>query len=259
MLLHPAIYENALRESNFYSTIDLSAVQGGEFIKIPDGVEYLVNGLLENFLSYVRGETDEPNLKIQIDRESVNKFFNEKINEIPQCETGMSEYDSSGNPVCKSAGKTNEQFLNEFLEKKNVTLLAEDSVDLSKVYNLKSEDISRVRGFAGIYKMALYGLIFLTFLFSALIIILFFDSLSSGIRTLGIDFFIGGISVLPATFLMPNILTNAMNSVNVGFVSNIAQQVAASLIFRVNIYAYISIAIGIVFLGISFVFSRVGK
>lgn len=258
-LLHPQIYESALKENNFYDTIDLSKIQGGEFIKLPNGVEFLVNGLLENFLSYMRGETEEPNLRIQIDTENLRNFFKERLNEIPECSGNETAYDESGNPKCKPSGKTTDEFLDEFLKNKNVTVFEQDSVDLSNVYNLQSEEVSRIRGFVKIFRFAFFGLMFFSAFLIVLIFVLSLDSIHSGIMTTGIDFFIAGISVLPAGFLIPKILTEKLGSVGLPIVADVAENVAVSLVSRMNFYAYVSIGIGAVLFALSFVFRKIGK
>ncbi|MBI4116893.1 hypothetical protein HY449_04065 [Candidatus Pacearchaeota archaeon] len=259
-LLHPQIYEDALKENDFYGAINLSEFQGGTFVKMPDGgMEFLVNGLLENLLSYLRGDAEELNLTLQIDRENLKNFFKDKINEIPECAANESEYDESGNPLCKAAGKTDEQFLDEFLEKKNVTVLDRENVDLSKVFNIQNESISRIRGFVKIYQLALYGLMFLFAFLTVLIFILSLDSVHSGARIIGIDFFIAGIFVLPATFLIPGILTKTINSVNLPIAADIAGQIVLGVISRINNYAYIAIGIGAVLFVLSFALGKIGK
>ncbi len=259
-LLYPQVYEDALKENNFYGAINLSEIQGTDFVKMPDGgMEFLVNNFLGNFLSYIRGDAEELSLKIQIDRENLRNFFKDKIGEIPECGENGSEYDESGNPICKSKEKTDEQFLDEFLEKKNVTVFEQESVDLSSIFSIQDESVSKIREFVKIFRLAFFGLIFLSAFLIALIFILSLDSISSGIRATGIGFFIAGISVLPATFLVPGVLTKTINSINLPIAADIAGQIVLGVISRINLYAYIAIGIGAALFVLSFALGKIGK
>ena len=258
-LLHPQVYENALKENNFYDTIDFSKVHGGEFIKMPNGVEFLVDNLLENFFAYIRGETEEPNLTIQIDGENLRDFFKERMNEFPECGANEDAYDAEGNPKCRPPGKTTDEFLDDFLKSKNVTILGRESVDLSNVYNLQDENISRIRGFVKLFRLAFFGLIFFSAFLTVLIFILSLDSISSGMRTTGINFFIAGISVIPAGILIPKFLTEKISSINLPIAAGIAEQVVLGVISRINFYAYVAMGIGAALFAMSFAFWKIGK
>ncbi len=259
-LLYPQVYENALGENNVYDSINITEIQGADFVKMPDGgTEFLINNLLGNFLSYIRGDAEELSLKIQIDRENLRNFFKDKIGEIPECGENESEYDESGNQICKSKEKTDEQFLDEFLEKKNATIFEQESIDLSSVFSIQNESVSKIREFVKIFRLAFFGLIFLSAFLIVLIFVLSLDSISSGIRTTGIGLFIAGISVLPATFLAPDVLTKAMSQINFPIVAEIAGNVVVSAVSRINLYAYIAMGIGAVLFVLSFALGKIGK
>src|SRR3989344_4714638 len=68
-LLYPEVYIESFEENNVYVYFDnlTSEIPGGELIILPEeGLKPVVDNSLINFLSYMRGDTEELELKLDL-------------------------------------------------------------------------------------------------------------------------------------------------------------------------------------------------
>jgi len=109
ILLYPGVYISAFENNDVYTEIEnlLSLNESqGEGALLPDvgdieitdlfanegGIEYVVNDLLSNFLAYIRSDTDELDLTIELNTEVLRQFFEEFVQDFPICEEGQDPY-----------------------------------------------------------------------------------------------------------------------------------------------------------------------
>ncbi len=119
--LYPQIYEKALSESGAYNSLNLTDVVGGSFIKIPStGVQGIVNTLLENTLSYMRGDSSNLNLTLEVDTQKLNDFFLKNVQDFRVCNPGEEPFNGT-EPVCRPADVNVSKYLDQVLQKKNFT------------------------------------------------------------------------------------------------------------------------------------------
>lgn len=256
-LLYPNIYLNVFEKNNVYDTIisdqNISAVS--PFIKIPkEGIRSLVEPLISNFLSYMRGSTDNVSLKVEIDSDAIRQFFEKSAKDFPVCSNGESSYDANGDPVCRPPEKNSTEFLYEVLEKKNVTIIQGGTVDLADVYGLKSEDLSKLRDNIATYRHVYYGILALSIFLILLAILISRNSLSSGFKWVGADLFIPGLFSLVVGFIGFDLIVKylPLQDIGSGLLERLAEDFIAGILSRIKIYGAIVLAAGIGFFAGSF-------
>jgi len=249
-LLYPQVYENVLADNGVYSLVNLSQIPGGSLISFPaGGVEALVNGLLENSLSYLRGDSKSLNLTVEVNSSEVNSIFLQGIESLPICRNESSLV-SGEIPSCRPADINNTEFLNKVLEKNNLTGIGSQQVNLALVFGIKQKDLAGVRSYIKSYEYSLYGLIILAL---ALSVLMFFIS-PSRTRWQGISFLISGIIVL----VFGNaLLSFALQSIPSGIpqaalISSVSKEIAGALSARIKGYSLTIGIIGIIAFAASF-------
>ncbi len=173
-LLYPKTYSTALEEAKVYEKIEESfdKVEGGFFIKIPpEGSKALFEDLLNRLFSYIRSDSDTLNLKVQVDKEKLRGFFIDSIEKLSFCSPNQNPFSENAN--CRPSDKTSDEFLNEILKQRNVTVLEGDYVDLGTVYGLEDgsdglNKLKELRGVVSTYKIVLLGIAI------ALVLLIFF-------------------------------------------------------------------------------------
>ncbi len=250
-LLYPQIYENALADNNAYSLINFSQITGGDLIKLPaGGVEALVNGLLENSLSYLRGNSKTLNLTVEVNTEKLNSILLDGINSLPVCSQGTDPFASGEIPSCVPSGTNSSGFLNQILQKNNLTSIENQNVNLALVLGLKQSDTAKARSYITIYRYSFYGLMAFVI---ALAVLMFFIS-PSRTRWQGVVFLISGIIVLVSvtallSFALQNIPSNLWGTNTLALIS---KEIVNTLSSRVKIYSLVIGIIGIVAFIVSF-------
>lgn len=252
--LYPQIYEKTLNESHAYDLIDVSQISGGNFIKIPaGGMPVLINGLIENTLSYLRGDTSALNLTVPIDTQKLQDFFLQSVGSFPTCAPGEAPF-SGNTPVCKPAGINNTEFLNQVLQASNFSIIQGESVNLATVFGLKKSNTDEIRHYVILYEYASYGLVILVIL---LFVAMLFIS-PSRTRWQGIDFVLSGLILLVAGSLAFPLITSMIPS-EISFLSNISDQLIKFLSSRINDYAFVVIGAGVVAFVVSLFFNKFGQ
>ena len=107
-LLYPETYSDALKSQNAYSIITeqfintpdndagINSQNISELIP-PEELERAINSMLSNFLSYIRGDSDELDLTIELDANVILSLFEGFANEIQICNPGEESYSNSFN------------------------------------------------------------------------------------------------------------------------------------------------------------------
>ena len=260
MLLYPSVYENALEKSNTYSSLgNIISQNSGAQLAQGKNFQFMANFVIENFLSYMRGDSENLNLVVTINQTTLNDFLQKDVEKLPSCTAGQNAF--SGNiPLCKPANETSSQFSNEVLAKNNATIPKETSVDLTNTLNLKNEDMQKIKGYISMYKWGMYLLSFLTFILIISIFLLSERKFHSTSKIVGISFFFAGISTIISGFSSGPILNNLMNNLGSGaeldLAKGVVQNVMGSVLSNVNLYGYIITFLGIVLFGFSFIIKK---
>ncbi len=247
IFIYPQVYENALSDSGAYAAINIPQIPGGSFIKIPEGgMPALVNSLIENTLSYLRGETPTLNLTLSVDTQKLNDFFLQSVNDLRVCNPGENPF-VNNIPNCRPADVNTSEFLDQILQSRNFTITQGEKVNLANVFGLNQTDTSKIRQYVMDYEYILYGLLALVVIFSVLI---FFIS-PSRTRWSGIDFFVSGILVfISGALLSPIIMNNIPNQIQ--FLEIISKDLSQAFLSRLQTYSFIAAGIGVLGFALSF-------
>lgn len=257
MLLYSGFYEQVIDDSNIYDLANLSEIEGGDFIEIPnETLESLVEPLIDNSLSYIRGEDDELNLTLDINEESLRGFFEAQAEKIRICDEGEESF--TGDDVnCRPPEKNVSEFLEEVLERNNVTILEGGSVDLKEVYNLSDSDLENVRDGVQVSRMVFYGIVLLMILFIGLIFLFTRKSAKSFLMWLGSDFFAAGILVVMFGLFSSGVLLGNLDIED--SLGGLVESAVGILLNRLSVYGFFFLFAGILIFSASFLFKSKNK
>lgn len=250
-LLHEDIYLEAINESEISEFIENSTdeIPGGEFIEIPEEeIEKITENFLTNFLSYIRGDSEELNLTIEINSSSLMKFFEEEAEKFPVCLEDEEPYPNGTEPVCRPQNQTTSEFLEEFLEMNNITLSEEESINLAEIYGLEENpEFEEIRSNVSKFKPILFGFLGLVIILS-LSIFFISKNYSKGTINIGINFAIAGtiilmLSIIPISFL------NSI-SLEIELIQNFILNIANALLSKYRLYGGIILGVGAITIGI---------
>ena len=249
--LYPQIYEQTLENNNVYSLINTSQIPGGSFIKIPtDGIKNIVNGLIENTLSYLRGDSPTLNLTVTVDTSQLKNFITQSIDSLPTCTSGESPFQGT-TPVCKPAGINSTEYLDVVLQATNFTIPASETINLADVFGIKSSDTEQVRQYVMLYQKIFYAVAIFAIVLCALMVFIS----PTRTRWIGVSFVLGGALVsLVGYVAIPMVLQNIPTTIS--FVTTISQQLGDFLSSRIMLYARIAMGSGVVLFIISLFFRK---
>lgn len=236
-LRYPDIYTNALEKSNFYSSIESNNNTLLNYISSPQrDLKSLINKKLENLLAYLRSDSEELDLKIQINKTLIKQEIcgeNKQIN-------------------CKS-----------------INMSSEDLAKIPETIDIKDYDtqnkIPQLRKYLSYYYFIIFSLVVLFLFFILLVYILNKDSKKHFLINLGIIFTISGINEIVSSLLSVSLSQKILNQLtldNVNYSSAIKSAFMSILKFimaRLMFFGIILITIGIIIIVISFFKSEVKK
>jgi len=253
--LYPPVYENALSNSGVYDSIDLLKIQGGKnFIKLgPNGMKGLVNTLLENTLSYMRGDSKTLNLTVEVDTQKLRDFFLKNVDEVRICRSGESSFQGN-QPICRPSDMNASAYLDKILEKRNFTIQEGGRVNLAEIFGINKTDTSQMRSYVMKYNEFYYGL----FIFSIVLIVVMFFVSDSRTRWSGVDLVLGGIGVFVIGSVTSNLIVSAIPQ-GIIFLQSISTDLANAFIGRLQTYSFVVIGLGIIGFVLSFFISEKKK
>ena len=89
------------------------------------GVKEIATRLLTGVLAYMRSDTNELALNVEIDQEKLKTFFLDSINNVSVCGKGQEYSFDSLDSLCRPANKSANELLDELLVAKNLSFLRE--------------------------------------------------------------------------------------------------------------------------------------
>ncbi|MDP3987128.1 MAG: hypothetical protein Q8P81_02785 [Nanoarchaeota archaeon] len=254
-LLYPDVYVEALKESGAYGFLSNATeeVQGGSFIEVPEGgLDVAVEDLLTNFLSYLRGDSEELNLTIGIDGNELRSFFEEQAEKVPVCNSGEEPYSGEGDSLCRPSDTNVSEFLDEALLRGNITLPEGGRVDLAEVYGFNNSEMLQVREHIQTYNTVTYIFFFLDIVLIILIFVVS-KSMKKGVMVSGINLILAGTGILVASVIVASFVN--IPNIEFALVSNIFLIVKDFIISKQNFYGILLLAVGGV-LTVSSIFVR---
>ena len=252
-LLYPQTYFQAFDRSGIYDYIEdnLNISQGAIFISMPNGPKPLIETLFSNILSYLRSDTDTLNLTVKIDQEKLRNFFLDSLNSTKECLPNQDPFNKT-NP-CLPKGMNHSEFLDNFLERKNISFFEKDTIDLTQVYGLEEgskgkESLMQIREYIEKYKLAQWILWVLVIIFISFIYLLQ-QNKKKFFKTLGLILLISSLGILTISYIINNLSFNLPNPLLV----KLTQQTTKILINKLILFSSIMGIIAIISFIILFV------
>lgn len=194
MLFQPDIYKNAFDKAGAYAFLESQL--GSLPVPIKGTVKENVDRILDNGFMYLRGESGEPGIYIELDGSKIKEFFMPKAMEFPVCKTGQAPFD--GNDVkCRPDDIEIEKFLSIVLEKSNATQflsMADGKYDLLQTFD-KERNIEKARGYVSTFNQLLNISVIACFSIFVLMFFIARRSLKSSVRWIGFSFVVAGLVV----------------------------------------------------------------
>ncbi|HLA23390.1 MAG TPA: hypothetical protein VJZ93_02540 [Candidatus Nanoarchaeia archaeon] len=250
IFLYPQVYHEAFEESNVFEKISefKDDIPGGEFVKIPNNdLQILAEDLINNSLDYLRGDVDKLNLTLSIDSEELLSFFESQAEKLPTCAEGVTF--SIDENVCIPEGVNTREFVKEFLEEQNVTILDEGKVDLKEIYGLEEEQLEKARTYVSYYNYTKYGLILLSMILLGMMFLVAKDSKRAFIFS-GVSFFVSGLIIIGAMMFASN--QNFLVMINLAFLADFVNALVNSFISKEMFYGIFLTLTGAILFGFSF-------
>lgn len=261
--LYPEIYTQGFEKAGLYKLADknLENVPAGSFIVIPEGgSKVLIEGFLANILSYIRSDTNTLSLTLKVDKQKIMDFFVSEAEKIPVCRQNQDPFADKENP-CRPAKVTPAEFVQQYLEENKIETANRDTVDLTKSYGLEEgssgrESLDKVKSTVQTYKKAMYLLAGIVIL-GIILILLLTRSLKSALRWTGSIFIIAGAILLAAAIFGERIASNNLTQIqNDSITSSFVSSVVPLVFTKIRFLVYITLAIGVVLMVISFFFGK---
>ena len=260
-LLHPQIYEKTFEENGIYDLFENSTEENNEFSEIPEkGIRIVINTLLDNILSYLRGDSNEPNLNLTIDNESLRGFFEDSIEGYSICGKNDEVTYDIENITCRPKNQTVSEFLDNVFEENNLTISEATTVDLKQAFNLEENNLERARFFINVYRWIFYVSLIFSILMTILTFFLAEKSIFSTFKWMGITLFFAGISVVISVIILNQMLEKIiMEMAQVDIFKGVSEGITSKFLGRINLYSYIITGFGILLFASSFAMPFVFK
>lgn len=257
VLLHEDVYVNAFEKNNVYGEIktryfsDDKLSQGLVDISA-EGMKKNINSILGGVLAYARGDNQGDGIYINVDNSSIKRFFLKQIEGVGVCNGNQNEFDANNSISCRVAGKSNEQILNDLLERKNMShILSVDKINLLDTFD-KERNIEKLKEKVDYYYYLLYGLTALIIILILIIFIINRDNLKGAFRISGISLLVSELIVFISLKFIDNSLLSKLNlSPDMIYLQNALLDIIKDVLLRVKVFAIIVTVIGLVLIVIS--------
>ncbi len=208
-LLYPDTYEKALEKGNLYVLIEkqAKAAPGAEFIK--GGTNATLKKVLRNSLAYLRGDAEDVNLTVEIDKGAMRTFFLSQAESFPVCNENVTLV-SLDNLTCRPPNMEPGKLVDMVLEQRNVTF--PDSVDLMDVFD-KERNISKAREYVGTFRMAILGVHLIALLLLLVIAFIHRKDAISAARWAGANLLLAGSIAIVIAAIAGNYIQQFMSQV----------------------------------------------
>ena len=155
--LYPNIYINALEKNNLYEYLEQQGIDSQLTLTTftQEGVKPTIDRVLSELLSYIRSDTNNPEVIIHINSTALRVFFEDQAAQLPACERDEDPFIDE-NVSCRPADMSVSEFLNRTLEKQNRSdILRKSEVNLLDIYD-KEKNIEKARSYVKVYSILLY-------------------------------------------------------------------------------------------------------
>jgi len=247
-LLYPDFYEKVLEKSGTYDFLseNVEASNAGTAF-LEEQADEIVPELLDESLSYLRGESDDLSLIIDISDESVRAFFEERADSLEDCEKGVNPFVKGVKP-CVPPGMNSTQFLDVYLEYNDVEVL--NKVDLIEEFKL-DESLVPLKENVALGKRVFFWVIVVLIICILLIFVLKFRTSPYGLRWIGVDVMIAGLVLFGLSGLGGSVI-DLIDVQGVEIISNVAESAVGAVFDNLQGSSWKLFILGVVVFVVSF-------
>ena len=227
VFLYPDVYYSILEKNNAYDIIDSGLALEGQlaFTSLhEEGTKNFTNKMISNLLTYIRGESSNPNLTLQIKKEVLMGFFESQVEKVRECNKGEDLFNKPA--LCKPAGLNTSEYLEVFLKERNIIIFEEGSINLLDTFD-KERNIEKLRDNVVFYKGIFYTILFFSIIIAILIIVLNAKERHKGFRWIGIPLIFAGITAVIVSTLAERMI-----------VVSLIKELPEFLLFVINLIRY---------------------
>src|SRR3989344_1030768 len=154
-MIYPGVYISIFEKEGIYDKLPqmLSTNSDVAGLFTRDFLKSNIDRMMTNALSYIRGESDEPDISIAIDRNQIRSLVLARINEIPQCPSGVTPT-SQTMPECFPLGFNRAQFVDATLNSVEIP----EKIDALESQPQLKDVMDSLRSGVGVFQNALYSL-----------------------------------------------------------------------------------------------------
>ncbi|MBI2578715.1 MAG: hypothetical protein HYW26_03320 [Candidatus Aenigmarchaeota archaeon] len=252
-MLYPDVYQQAMEKNDIYDMMQellgKSGIPPELFSK--EQMKSNIDRMLINLLAYMRSDTDELDLTLEIDPKLVKTLLASRISEYPICVPGQDPMKDN----CRPAGMTSEQFLESGLAQKNVTL--PEKINLADTFFKDKNSVDQARAYVSMFRSATIVLAIISLLCMALMYFLTRESLKSASKWLGSSLLISGATVIIAALLTNSAVEKMVAGSAATEFSGFIMDIVSSLTGTMMLYGGVVAALGIGLLAFSFTHKEV--
>lgn len=263
-LLYPEIYIEGLKESGALSEMEgqLQQIPVAGFIKMPDGsFEALISAMLSNLFSYLRSESDDLNMTIEIDEAKLKELVLQQLGRIRTCNPGELPNPQDPSSICMPGDQDADEIVRKFLAEQNLTILENNKLDLSKIYGLgvgspARKSLDELRKYVAVYKMAIFLFAFFIIILLSVMFFLEYHNTPGFMRWAGFPVLIAGVIVMFFAMLGINAINENIAGSESSIMSEILKIAIKNITSELYFYSAVAIAFGLIVFLISFVARR---
>ena len=259
--LYPTIYSETFEKAGVYEFIENNLDKSGSatFIATPNGTKPLVKEILTNFLDYLRSDTDKLDMSVKIDTAKLNSFFTESAMGLKKCTQAQNPF---GDNPCLPDGKNASEFVEEFLQSRNLSFFEKDRVDLAEVYGINEgsqgrESIDNIREYINYYKISQIILTIFIIVVLFLIYLIQRPNIRKFFRTISINFAVLFVILISIIFAIK--LISESLSISNQTIIPILTAILSILNYKLLIYSKVIITIAIILLAVSLTIGNKAK
>ena len=238
-LLYPGVYEKIFEKNSLYDVAQEKLLQqtglpSGAITK--EEIKANIDHILSNVLSYVRSETSELDLKINISQDSIRSYIALEASKLPVCQTGMVP------PNCRPPNMAPAQLVDYMLSQSGISIADISSIDLSQLVPQIKDQLDSARQIIRLFHSLMLSILLLSVIFIALLVLL---ARKIGVaKWLGVSLLFSGIIVMMIGYLLPSVIGN-IASISENQLSVIFKDVVSAVSGTILMYGAILFIVGL--------------
>jgi len=258
-LLYQEVYQNAISEDIVSDLIKKQTTSNAFDFQLvsEEQISQSIDQNIENFLSYLRDDTDELILTMQINSAALTELSEESVGKLPICQNPSQSPDISdlAKITCRPTSISVSQFTEDILQENGFDA-SQNTFDLVPLFE-ENGNPAQFKLFVTWLKFSLYISLVLAVLISFLIFFVNIFNVKKSLRWISLPIFIVAAILLTLSIVSINFLPNlwTANPGNATIVSML-QALTSPVLIKIKLVSTILLGIGVAVFISSFFFSH---